>query len=227
MTRPSQKLPRAALAIIAAASLYGCSGSAEDGATNDSASTQRHSAEDVGNQFDSQPSHIAVPVFQREFVPPANGSGNFEICLSDDAKENDVKKVTLPSGSIFQSWGQMTGPLRVSSSFDINTVGGDNKAGAGYAVVTTQPVVLSLERPCEVTSVKAVTHEGFQFVHDTIPVELHLSFQAGGLFETQAGDISDEQTKDDALGTAFGGGMINGTPIADVEHVQHLRDAIE
>ncbi len=177
------------------------------------------------NSLEASAKPIPVHAFEEKFIPPAQGSGNFEVCLGREAKEDGIARVTVPAAAIFKSWGQVTGDLRDPSSFDMNTVAGKDWPGMGYAVVLVRPVTLTAAELCRITEARAVTHQGMGLLHENVPLELHLSFQADGLTETAGGDIENEQPADEALRDAFGSGQINGSPVRDVAGVRRLRDA--
>lgn len=169
------------------------------------------------------PTQTRLPAFQQSFVPPAVGTGNFEICLSDESGASGLNNVTLPPGIIFASFGQITGNLRGELNYDINSVAQQNDfEGEKYAVVTTRAATLNLKTPCVLTDVRAVEDEGFRFSHRQVPVNLHLNFQAGGLYKTNRNRIANDLK--DPLLSATEGGFVLGTPIKDVTEFVLLKD---
>lgn len=163
-----------------------------------------------------------LPAFQKSFIPPALGVGNFEICLSDEAEASGLNDVTLPPGIIFASFGQMTGSLRGALNYDIQSVArAPNFEGTKYAVSNTAAIRLTSKAPCVITNVKAVLSEDFKFNHRAVQVALHLNFQAGGLYENEAGQISNDLKE--PLLSATEGGFVFGAPIADINKFKALR----
>jgi hypothetical protein len=166
----------------------------------------------------------ALPAFQSSFVPPASGKGNFEVCLSDEADESGLKAVRLPPGTIFQSFGQMTGNLRGSLNFDKRATSGEvtDFEGSKYAVVLTAPVLISTKSPCVLTDVDTVKSDGFKFTHDRVATALHLNFQATGIYKGRGNTIANDLKGN--LQSATEGGFVFGTPVADITTTQSLQD---
>jgi hypothetical protein len=214
------------LTVASALSLAGCGPNGSPSGSNSTASTEApQAATTSAPPQDAAPAQ--VPAFQASFVPKAPGKGNFEVCLGKEAKENGVSSVTLPPRLIFQSWGQLTGDLRDSQSYDKSVMGSttpESKAKMSYGVVLTQPVTLTLSVPCRITTANAVTHDGFDFSHEVVPVELHLSFGADALLmETMDDDITNQETPGSkATANVLGMGLIFGTPVGDVGNVRRL-----
>src|SRR5437899_755174 len=75
-----------------------------------------HTAEPVS--FPVVKSEGAPPAFQVTWVPPAKGSGNFEVCLTNDAAENGIKRVTIPDNVVMVSGGQLVASLRERGNND-------------------------------------------------------------------------------------------------------------
>lgn len=176
------------LALIASAALSGCEQPAEQ-------------------------STPASPKFDNAWIPDAPGQGNFEICLTKDAAENEVKSATIPAGVIFQSWGALTGPLRDADAFDHQSISAsphDNDMTA-YATITKGSATLTEANPCQIVKADAVISEGFRFTHGTIPADLNYSFQAGGLMLNKAGRI--EVSTREPLASIMQMGVLVGTPV--------------
>jgi|GEM_PF-4372661 len=168
------------------------------------------------------------PPFDPKWIPPAKGQGNFEICLSDEAAENGIKKVTVPKNLIFQSWGQMTGILMDSKAHDLRVMGAPTTSPLGaettYAVITTAQVVLTVKEPCQITTARSVIHPGFRWTHELVPVSKHQNFAAESA-KISNGKTSGKQwgydenglatAKDGPIGDAIQFGLLNGALLED------------
>jgi hypothetical protein len=123
----------------------------------------------------------AAPAFQTAWIPPATGEGNFEICLDNDAKENGLIRVVVPTNVIMQSWGQLAASLKEKTNTDPRATGGERSPEidelTAYAVVTTKSVTLTLDQPCKMTTVRAALNSGFRWSHDTIGADQHMAFK--------------------------------------------------
>ncbi|HEX7854442.1 MAG TPA: hypothetical protein VF503_12175 [Sphingobium sp.] len=199
------------LALVALALLAGCTPSNE----SQSNSLQADSDPPKPSIPDRKPVEYAVPEFKDSFVPHAVGNGNFEICLTDDAEENDLTAIMIPEGTVFQSWGQITGPLRGIQNFDRNTTSGEHAALQAYAVVTIESAQLSVKQPCHNIEARPVVNDSFGFGFDSVPFDRHLNFQAGGLMRVSGNYIDNPKLKE-PLSSAFSGGYIVGTPTKNI-----------
>lgn len=158
----------------------------------------------------------ALQTFNAAWIPKATGVGNFEICLRDDAIENDIHSARVPSGVIFQSWGAITGPLRHGDNFDHSVLGsGRSDERTQYAIVTVSGAHLTDKNPCQIVRARAAISEGFTFIHELVPASLNYSFSAdSGILGTKAGIISNVE-KDPLLSLTEGGYLL-GAVISDV-----------
>lgn len=119
------------------------------------------------------------PQFQPAWVPSARGSGNFEICLSSDAAENGINRVTVPDNVVMSSNGQLVAKLTERGNNDPRVMGSrDNEAheAVAYAVITTRPVTLTTAEPCRITTVRAAVNDDYQWTHVEVPADLHFTF---------------------------------------------------
>ncbi|MBS1170728.1 MAG: hypothetical protein H6R01_1646 [Burkholderiaceae bacterium] len=184
-----------------------------------------------------QASANARPPFDPKWIPAAKGEGNFEICLSDEAKENGITNVTVPKNIVFQSWGPMTGPLRNSGSYDKKILGEPLSSTLGsektYAVITANQVVLTDKEPCQITQVRSVISKGFRWNKELVPAEKHQSFAADGIkivnekvTDRQWGldKNGTENPKEKLIGNAISLGLLNGTLLQDASNPVTLTD---
>lgn len=165
---------------------------------------------------EQQPAPSTTVAFKPEWLPKAQGTGNFEICLSRQAEENDVKDVTLPVGMMFESWGHLTGPLRDDEAH-ISASAHNVNIKDQYAVALTEAVHLTTVKPCRIANVRAVVNYGFRYSHDSVPASAHYSFGADGLYLNKKGGISNDQQG--PAGIAAQIGIIFGVAIADIGDV--------
>lgn len=165
-----------------------------------------------------------VASFVEEWIPPATGSGNFEVCLQD-AAENDFQKVVLPDRVLFTSWGPMQASLLVGGGRFPGA--GDNDPQAAhlrsYAVVTTRAVTLTVDAPCALVPAR-VAVGSFGGTQQSVPGDLRYIFQAVALtvdpaFRVGPGD--DPKTPGE---TAIVMGLIHGTAVADIAEPTPLED---
>ena len=169
--------------------------------------------------------------FNPAWIPPAEGKGNFEICLGDEATENGIKKVTVPKNVIFQSWGEMTGSIRDSKAHDPRVMGEPISSPLGvektYAVITTNEVTLTDKEPCQITAARSVVHKGFRWSHELISASRHQYFAAEGekvINGKLTNSLWGSTPKDGTIGDAIQFGLLNGSLLGDASDPVMLED---
>lgn len=157
---------------------------------------------------------VVVPAraFNASFVPAAVGEGNFQICLTYDISQSGIETLTLPPNILFSSWGPLTANLRTRVSYDPGAVL-DHRELTSYALVTTSPLTLTVDRPCVVTSVRMVKSPSFDWTHDVLPTALHYVFSPVPMM-LKGKRVTNEAWGDSAKGTFPGRGGVVGDAIA-------------
>lgn len=155
--------------------LAGCS-------AQESRDTSKTAPDQIAQQDDDsrEDTYGPPPTFKAEWVPPAKGSGNFEVCLRKTAAEDGLTTVTIPDNVVLQSWGQLVTDLREPLNGDPRVIASihapDLTDATSYAVITTEPVTLTTAQPCRITTVRAATNDGFRWTHEIVPADLHYVF---------------------------------------------------
>lgn len=169
----------------------------------------------------ADPKPAASATMQSVKLPPATGSGNFQICLSTDVGADEVGEVIMPARIIFQSWGPMHGSLSGPSSNDPRALGVDRvaKEFTSYAVVTTEPFKVSPASRCIRVNARAAVSQGFRWSHQDVPETIHYSFQAEDLEVSEDWTIhapSGEDQNPPPARQLLMSGALNGTPVQDI-----------
>jgi hypothetical protein len=178
------------------------------------------SPEPVSTADDQPTAPAKTAAFRQEWVPTAPGSGNFEVCLENEAADNGVNSLTLPVGMVFNSWGHLTGSLRTNLASDFT--GAPGPGGDQYAVALTVPVHLTAAEPCLITTARVVTNNAARYKHESVPVSLHYRFTASGEYLDKDGEPFHEGKG--AVAEAEQLGVLSGTPLADIAGTYHAVD---
>ena len=88
---------------------------------------------------------------------PAAAPGQVRICASDLTNFDDTPSLDVPAGLVFAAWGRAAGDLR-ALRLDPNYP--PARTTGQTALVTTAPAQLTAERPCALTSARALVSPG-------------------------------------------------------------------
>jgi hypothetical protein len=167
-----------------------------------------------GLQANGEPQ--ATRSFKSNWIPELKGPGNFEVCLTTEAAENDIKNVTLPVGTLFGSAAPLNGSVRDHEVIlsQAKKIADNLGKWDASAVALTKGVHLTTKRPCALTEARAVVSDGFRYRHEKVIASDHFLFTFDGLYIDKGGSISNkEKAPTGYLGDM---GVVVGTPILDI-----------
>ncbi|WP_374469640.1 hypothetical protein [Phenylobacterium sp.] len=166
-----------------------------------------------------------VPAFRPEWIPPASGDGNFQVCVVD-AREEGISELRLPAGLLFTSWGQITDSLLAGGGHNPQGTSLDEKHSdqRAYGLVTLEPVTLTVRDPCRRLPARAIITEN-SGRWASIPASLHYLFQAkAGLRVQPDGRLTPARDDESFDMDALIMGLVVGVPLADVGEPLMLRE---
>lgn len=158
--------------------------------------------------------------FDPNWIPKANGRGNLLVCLRAAVEKDELESVRMPARLVFQSWGQLQGPLRSDRPFDPMAVmpGPQAAALSSYAVVTVEPFTVSQAEPCVRVAARSVRHKTMEWKHDVVPNSIHYAFQVENFDVSPTFEMRGELSlpEDNPAKQVLLGGALTATPMKDI-----------